>query len=204
MSIHEDGKYGEVPYELYNEDGVMVEHKGLWLISDGGYHRWKCMAAPMKLAHDLPSTRWSCSLESVRKDVECVNGQLKSRFRELKNPMELHNKDDIDNVFFTCCVLHNMLLEYDGFDRQWEENVEWEGDPALHPDAQYDEEYDMIELQGHRAEDRLHAQAQPVHPDEDDNLEAEVEPDHYLLRNNLITHYSQAYSKREIVWLKPE
>ncbi len=59
-------------------------------------------------------------VESVRKDVECCFGSIKQRFRILKNPIEYHTKDSIDNVFFTCCILHNMLLQFDGLDRRWE------------------------------------------------------------------------------------
>lgn len=197
MNIHENGLYGDNVYYLYNENGELEENRGLWLITDGGYHKWKCMSSPMKFTHDMNSSHWSCSLESVRKDVECVNGNLKIRFRELKYPIELHDKDDIDAVFFTCCVLHNMLLEYDGYDRQWDEAAA----AAEDPDADYDEEYDMLQVQQHRAEQRVRIHADPIHPNEDDNVEAEVEPDYFTLRTKLITHYTQAYAKREIEWL---
>lgn len=194
-----NGLYAQVPYHLYNAAGVLVQHVGLWLITDGGYHRWSCMACPMKHAHDIQHTTWSCSLESVRKDVECVNGALKSRFRDLKNPIELHKKEYIDNVIFTCCILHNILIEYDGFDRQWEEGVDWE---AVDPDAELDEEYDMLAIQDERARHRVVVEQQPdliVGPL--DNLEAEIEPNFFTLRANLITHYVQARSKGEVEWL---
>ena len=48
----------------------------------------------------------------MRKDVEDVFGILKKRFRLLCNAIELHSKDQIDNVFFTSCILHNILLSY--------------------------------------------------------------------------------------------
>ena len=60
-------------------------------------------------------------LESVRKDVECTFGILKGRFRCLKLPIFYHSKKNIDNMFFTCCILHNMLLSNNGFDRRWED-----------------------------------------------------------------------------------
>ena len=39
----------------------------------------------------------------------------------MKNPIELHFPEDIENFFSLCCGLHNLLLDYDGFD-DWEAN----------------------------------------------------------------------------------
>ena len=33
---------------------------------------------------------------------------------------------NIDNMFFTCCTLHNMLLSNGGFDRRWEDGCTWQ------------------------------------------------------------------------------
>lgn len=51
-------------------------------------------------------SRWSKALESVRKDVECFFGILKRRFRTLKLGIIFQDEDDINNMFFTCCILH--------------------------------------------------------------------------------------------------
>ena len=42
------------------------------------------------------------------------------RFLFLKNPIRIHHPEEIDRLFVTCCVLHNIILEYDGYDN-WEE-----------------------------------------------------------------------------------
>ena len=63
-------------------------------------------------------------MESVRKDIECIFGVIKGRFRVLKLPILFHKKIEIDNLFFTCVGLHNMLHIWDGRD-QWESGVEW-------------------------------------------------------------------------------
>ena len=52
--------------------------------------------------------------ESIRKDVECVFGILKGRFRILKAGIRLHGVDNADSIWSTCCALHNLLLEIDG------------------------------------------------------------------------------------------
>ena len=38
----------------------------------------------------------------------------------------LQDQHSIDNVFFTCCILHNMILEDDGLDCRWEKDVDWD------------------------------------------------------------------------------
>jgi hypothetical protein len=36
-----------------------------------------------------------------------------------------------DNVFFTCCVLHNKIQKYKGFDTVWEGDRDWMGRDGL-------------------------------------------------------------------------
>jgi hypothetical protein len=78
--------------------------------------------------------RWSQWLESMRKDVECTFGILKGRWRILKAGVYLQSAIGIDRVWFTCCALHNWLLEVDGLDKRWESGVasDWEGELGEH------------------------------------------------------------------------
>ena len=64
---------------------------------------------PTKYPLNADDTEFSKHLESVRKDVECFFGILKGRFRILKLPILFRSRERIDNAFFTCCILHNML-----------------------------------------------------------------------------------------------
>ena len=89
---------------------------GVYLICDGGYHEWPCLMFPSK--HGMPNSpemRWSKNVESVRKDIEGVFGILKIRFRFLKNFNNLRDQSAIDDAITTCCILHNMMLENDGY-----------------------------------------------------------------------------------------
>ena len=45
--------------------------------------------------------------ESLRKDIECLNGELKSGFGILKYGPRFGDLDLIDDIFLTCCALHN-------------------------------------------------------------------------------------------------
>ena len=54
--------------------GNEVLHKGLCLLCDNGYHKWKFMQCPIKLpldTSDIEFTKYSEMLESLRKDVVC-------------------------------------------------------------------------------------------------------------------------------------
>jgi len=99
--------------------------KGVFLLCDGGYHKWLQLQCPLKHTSKLGHTLWSCQLESVRKDIECTFGILKVRFRVLQHPLPYMAKDwntyrsRIDNIVWTCCVLHNLLLRHDGLEFLW-------------------------------------------------------------------------------------
>ena len=92
------------------------------------------MIAPMKEAVLFTEIRWSKWLESVRKDVECTFGILKGRFRILKTGIRLHSIESIDQLWCTCCALHNMLLFDDGLAENWMDGArsDYLGDMGLH------------------------------------------------------------------------
>ena len=56
----------------------------------------------------------------MRKDVECTFGIQKGRFSILRTGIKLQNFEQVDQVWLTCCALHNMLLFVDGLDEGWE------------------------------------------------------------------------------------
>ena len=82
---------------------------------DGGYHKWRVLQAVEKNNSTEWGSRFSKLLESIRKDVENVFGILKGRFRILMGKIDLADKADIDAIFFSACILHNMLLKDDGW-----------------------------------------------------------------------------------------
>jgi hypothetical protein len=98
-------------------DGRNLSFFGVYLICDGRYHRCPCLISPVKAG--VPGSavmKWSSKVESMRKDVKGVFGILKARFKFLKNLNSLkHHASSIDNAFVTCSILHNMLLESDGW-----------------------------------------------------------------------------------------
>ena len=66
----------------------------------------------------------------MHKDVKCTFGILEGRWQILKTGVRIHGVDGVDDVWLTCCALHNWLLDIDGLNGAWEHGVpmsNWEG-----------------------------------------------------------------------------
>ena len=130
-----DGKLDDYTFELLEQHGteiVPVKYRGVWIIVDNGYHNWSITVPPIPSSDYRKEIRWSEWIESMRKDVECTFGILKGRWRILKTGIRLHSIECVDRIWLTCCAFHNMLLEIDGLDQQWDgirnTTSEWEGE----------------------------------------------------------------------------
>ena len=128
--------YENVSFEVLDEKGVSVVVTGIYLICDGGYMKDSFFIDPFNFGSSRSIIYWSELLESLRKDVECLFGILKSRWRILRNPVIFHKLVDIENIMHCCCILHNLLISADGIDSAWEDDVAWD---TLEPDADDDE-----------------------------------------------------------------
>lgn len=119
------GLFGNNQFELYElgDDGVTVfkrSYRGSWILCDNGYLRRASMIPPSKTYSTIAEKNFSKWLESMRKDIECTFGILKGRWRILKCGTEIHGHKRTDQVWLTCCALHNFLLVEDGLDNNWE------------------------------------------------------------------------------------
>ena len=141
QGLHEGKILDDVHFNLYayNDLGEVVSqrYRGGWLLVDNGYLARPTTVPPIKTSNSRAEIRFSSWLESLRKDVECTFGILKGRWRILKTGIRSHGTDGPDKVFFTCCALHNKLLDIDGLDELWEEGV-----PSVWSEAYDNEEGD--------------------------------------------------------------
>ena len=133
-------------------------------------------------------SRWSKRIESVRKDVECTFRVWKKRFRILKVPFPYFAKENVDNIMFTCCVLHNILLDHDA--REWtgQDDLDEFNVPTSSRDscASYNPT-DFSCMSG-----------------SDNNIpadECEAETTWLSLRSYLITHYKYAKCHNLLQWI---
>eukprot|EP00656_Telonema_subtile_P009254 TRINITY_DN14344_c0_g1_i1.p1 TRINITY_DN14344_c0_g1~~TRINITY_DN14344_c0_g1_i1.p1 ORF type:complete len:245 (-),score=52.71 TRINITY_DN14344_c0_g1_i1:36-770(-) len=196
-AVRSDPLYTDAQYELVDKDGQWYLMAGVWILCDGGYHRWKVMQCPLKAERlsDESERAFSRRAESVRKDVECLFGILKGRWRLLKLPMLYHGNNSrkkCDNVFMTCCMLHNILLQHDGL-MDWEAEVDWSQADGLWDEST--DYADVPELDLNREEFQ-----------ERDKWAAEGEVDlselhsWQALREKLVTHFAHPVAKAGMQW----
>ena len=126
MSIKDD-ILSDNEFILYERDGdgniVAVTYKGVWIVVDNGYLTWSTTIPPFKRCSLVKELRWSQWLESMRKDVECTFGILKKRWTILDKGVQAKKIENADLVWKTCCALHNMLLDIDGYDEIWQGSI---------------------------------------------------------------------------------
>ena len=183
-------------FTLLTKDGIPVVWEGAYVIVDGGYQKMASFIDPMHNRFGFKEILWSEWLESVRKDVECTFGILKIRFRLLRNPVIYQCGDTISNAFKTACLLHNMLLVFDGLnDILWDE---------VHPDGDedvYDEGNIDVQLQHDDLLDPtilLNVIPVAVIP----VVEKYHQYNYSKLRESLVDHFNYKYSLGEIYWPK--
>ena len=106
-----DEWYKTVEWEFKDCNGVRHTAVGVYLICDGGYLRWPILICPYAGAVEGSlEGYYSSNLESVRKDVECVFGILKKRWKILEYGIRFRDIAVVEKVFVVCCILHNVML----------------------------------------------------------------------------------------------
>ena len=222
------GKFdSEFTFELYdfdtNGNHIKVKYKGCYLIVDNGYHPWSITVPPIKSTLYRSEIRFSEWLESLRKDVECTFGILKGRWRILKYGIRLWGMKNCDQVWLTCCALHNWLLEIDGLSDGWENGVKshWETEEdneipfalrRLHNPSK-SRKYDISGMgKGNDMDwDSYNPNIEDIDVDENNSVSSEKDSDGNIVvrkmplqqfRSKLIRHFNIAFHKHELVWPK--
>ena len=116
--------HSEYIFHLFERDKdgsiVQVAYQGVWFIVDNGYLAWSCTVPPSGNGTTYEVIIFSEWLESMRKDVECTFGIMKGRFALLRYGLRFQSIKRCDQTWLTCCALHNLLLDHDGLDTNWE------------------------------------------------------------------------------------
>ena len=114
-------------------------------------------------------------------------------------------------MFFTCCILHNMLLSNDGFDRRWEDGCNWQGQYGNHSN----EDLTIFKKHARRTSDCIsnsntdysnvgHLSLRKITDVEYEGVN-DVAPGvvqtHKSLKSKLIYHYNKMYERGEVEWL---
>ena len=120
-----DPLYSEYEYTVFDRDGAESKLKGLYVTVDGGYLRWPETLDGYKSSLNKEEMLYQEHQGSVRKDVECAFGILKKRFRMLRLPFLVRDAIDIEKIFKTCMIIHNMLLIDDGLNSIGDLDGDW-------------------------------------------------------------------------------
>ncbi|CAN0217373.1 unnamed protein product [Scytosiphon promiscuus] len=175
--IRDEEPWKSLKYSLHSADGSLTEHKGAWLIVDGGYPKIPLLIPPFKTHRNLEDHMWSRRVESVRKDIECCFGRVKGRWRLFRGGILFNTREKIDNAWFTACILHNMLHTFNGLDKM-EEESDWVGSAG---------EVDSVgEAKVAAAQDTEEFQA----------------PGFVAFRQRLVAHFKYAWDHKAILWFK--
>lgn len=113
-NVHEvvAGWYSTVEWEFFSLDGDVKTDTGYYLICDNGYLRWPTSICPYMHADKTSMEGYfSTNLESVRKDIECVFGIMKKRWKVLDHGFKFRSMAICEKIFYTCCCLHNEMLD---------------------------------------------------------------------------------------------
>jgi hypothetical protein len=106
------GWLSQVKWKYYSKDGSVSTSTGAYVICDNGYICWLTTICPFMSAQTNSPLEdyFSTTLESLRKDVECVFGILKARWASLDKGFKYRKMKTCGEIFLTCAVLHNMML----------------------------------------------------------------------------------------------
>jgi hypothetical protein len=132
---------------------------------------------------------------------------MKMRHRVLRKKTTLHSKVDIDNVFFSCCILHNMLLRDDGWEDKHKEPTFWTlpGGALTLADIVDDEEdeEDAILREGEDPVDysAVRGSAGDMRGPEV-CMERERDPEYYILHKQLVENFEWQSTNGKVEWLK--
>ena len=125
-----------------------------------------------------------------------------------------HYQKVVDNLFKFCCILHNMILRFDGRHHLWEGDAIWTGADGLHETVEDDEEERvlgrrrgaMVAVNRNTLKRRVFRKITDFsrlgkHHRQEYYNQAKPTRDWKYLNTALTTHYAVAFRKHEVEWL---
>ena len=137
----------------------------------------------------------------IHSDLECPT---RKRHLSAKTGIRLQSFKAVDDIWFTCCALHNYLLEVDGLHQQWTKGIPSEYEKQLG-------QHDNIDTVRHlhpeifrRLENPLvYDSTLPVnnycHGDESDDLSL-LDITFESMRSKLVDHFHYRWLQKDIKW----
>lgn len=124
---------------------------------------------------------------------------MKGRWRILKTGIRLQSREIIDDVFYTCSILHNMLMEYDGLNKVWTSGVQYDGEDGLHETEDLRRIFGRLHVNRKTDLSRIgHARSSEGLNDIEDDTE--FEETFQFLNSALIEHFDVVSAENGIKW----
>ncbi|XP_047942804.1 uncharacterized protein LOC125189584 [Salvia hispanica] len=86
-----------------------------YYLADGIYPRWSVFVKTLRQPAGARRQYFARKQEAARKDVERAFGVLQSRWAIIRCPARVWHEDDVANIMLACIILHNMIIEDEGF-----------------------------------------------------------------------------------------
>ncbi|XP_047961661.1 uncharacterized protein LOC125206452 [Salvia hispanica] len=111
--IFNDECRGEGPEINFVANGM--QYRRGYYLADGIYPRWPVFVKTLRQPAGAKRQYFARKQEAARKDVERAFGVLQARWAILRCPARVWHEDDVANIMVACIILHNMIIEDEGF-----------------------------------------------------------------------------------------
>lgn len=101
------GKYDRT-YDLRSLVGLKYTRTDVYLLCDGGYLEWDRLLAVRGIVSGADEGAFNAHLSSVRKDVECLFGIVRGRWRILRAPLTVQREDHCNDMVRAIFALNNL------------------------------------------------------------------------------------------------
>ncbi|XP_071740109.1 protein ALP1-like [Rutidosis leptorrhynchoides] len=116
-SLFDDIKNGTAPFAPFTVNGNTYTN-GYYLV-DGIYPDWATLIKAYLTPTEEPRIKFKRFQESARKDVERTFGVLQGRFHILQMAGRPQSVNKLRRILYCCVLLHNMIVEDNGFNISW-------------------------------------------------------------------------------------
>ncbi|XP_047942925.1 protein ALP1-like [Salvia hispanica] len=111
--IFNDECRGEGPEISFVANGT--QYRRGYYLADGIYPRWPVFVKTLRQPAGARRQYFARKQEAARKDVERAFGVLQARWAIIRCPARVWHEDDVANIMLACIILHNMIIEDEGF-----------------------------------------------------------------------------------------
>ena len=105
-----EGRAPQVNYSINGHDYTMG-----YYLADGIYPTWATLVKSISLPQGNKRQYFAKAQEAARKMVERAFGVLQARFAIVRGPVHIWDKDTISQIMRACVIMHNMIVEDEGF-----------------------------------------------------------------------------------------